>query len=114
MITLQAYDELLKLDPEEDEATHAVAQNNAAAERYAAAAAGSARRMAVDSLKRLDALVERPAAASAGGAHQLKGPLEARMSDAQKEGVHCNRITLLIATGKLEAARELTGFFMKR
>mmetsp|Transcript_36119 Transcript_36119/g.92319 ORF Transcript_36119/g.92319 Transcript_36119/m.92319 type:complete len:650 (-) Transcript_36119:136-2085(-) len=82
-----------------DIATHAVAENNLAAVRGL-----EAKGAAAESLKRLDAL-----RAPDGAPLALVPELEGRLTDAQKEALHCNRAALMLALGRLAPAAELVG-----
>jgi predicted Zn-dependent protease len=86
-----------------DPATYAVTENNFVVAR-AVKATGKPNHS--DSLKRLDAQL---APMSSGKPLALTAELESRLTEEQKEALHCNRAVLLVAMGRLQQAGELVG-----
>ncbi|KAK9820199.1 hypothetical protein WJX72_007419 [[Myrmecia] bisecta] len=106
---MAAYEELIKAGIE-DEATFAVAQNNALVEKAATLIPGSQqqKRFTAESAKKLESLVDKSARL------QLTQSLETRLSDAQKECIHCNRALLLLLAHKTDACREIVTALLQR
>ena len=97
---------LEKLDV--DTATAAVLLNNAAAEGLSGAALSSRPKARLtEALRRLDGLVDR----ASGGAQRLAPALESRLTAAQRETLLYNRVLLMEAANRVEAARAAVAAF---
>ena len=94
-----------------DEATAAILMNNTVAEGLSSMSLGSRpKARLIEALRRLDGLVDK-----ASGTAQLFPPfLQSRLSGAQREAILYNRILLMAAANKIDAARVAVAAFERQ
>ncbi|CAL5219381.1 g1203 [Coccomyxa viridis] len=106
--TLSTYEGMLS-GGTEDEAVKAVATNNWVANSIASDAEGVTKKSAIELLKRFEASFDRGNQGS-----RLKDSLTRRLSEQQQAALYSNYSLLLLAAGRLDAARDIVNTYEKR